>query len=156
MNKSKSKIKGLFKGVAVGFAFVMCSAFFPVNALASATTKYEGTNATLNTNRLQVGEDAKVTETRVKKGQTVTIPSAEYKYKDASGSEGKLPIKCNQENKVTVVDGRDINATVKVFYQATNDEVKINTDSTFTADRVGRYVILFPSKQSKCCSKHLW
>ncbi len=142
MDKSKSKIKGLFKGVAVGFAFVMCSAFFPVNALAKAVTNYEGTdNATLNTTRLQVGQDSVVTETRVKKGQSVTIPTANYKY-NLNGEVKELQILPNSENTVTHEE-RVITATVKVLYQATNDEVKINPDSTFVADRVGRYVILY-------------
>lgn len=36
MNKNKSKSKGIFKGVALGFAFVLCGAFFPINAISLA------------------------------------------------------------------------------------------------------------------------
>ena len=144
MNKSKSKIKGLFKGVAVGFAFVLCSAFFPVNTIAKAVDDYSGTNATLNTNRLQVGQkgtgEEATTETRVKKGQPVTIPAASYKY-NAGGKEESLEIESGKTNTKSH-DTRTITGTVKVYYQATNDEVSVE-DGKFTADRIGRYVILY-------------
>ena len=120
MVKQKSKFKGLFKGAAIGFAFIMCSAFFPVHAIASAL---EGvvTGDNIKVNSIKV--DGSSTNVTVQKGETVSIPAGEYV--DADG------------NKRTVED-------VKVFYKATNDEVNLNSDGkSFTADRVGRYTITY-------------
>ncbi len=141
MEKSKTKRKGLLKGVAVGFAFVLCSAFFPVNALMVKAADYKGEdNVVASTKTLSVGEEqngnVQTCETRVKKGETVTVPTAVYKY----GTSKTLEVKHGGENSA---DGGKITANVKVFYQATNDEVAIKSDSTFEADRIGRYVIVY-------------
>lgn len=120
MVKQKSKFRGLFKGAAIGFAFIMCSTFFPVHAIASAL---EGvvTGDDIKVNSIKV--DGSNTNVTVQKGDTVSIPAGEYV--DAEG------------NKRAVED-------VKVFYKSTHDEVKLNPDGkSFTADRVGRYTITY-------------
>ena len=42
MTKSKGKFKGLIKGVALGFAVVLCSAFFPANAARALAETWDG------------------------------------------------------------------------------------------------------------------
>ena len=82
MIKQKSKFNGLIKGAAIGFAFVLSTAFFPINAIASAVEDL--TSATgVNVNSIKVnGKDADLTVT---KGETVKIPTGEYVYKTAEG-----------------------------------------------------------------------
>ena len=55
MTKSKGKFKGLIKGVALGFAVVLCSAFFPANAARALDETWDTGDAALeNTHRIEV------------------------------------------------------------------------------------------------------
>jgi hypothetical protein len=135
MSKTKTKSKGIFKGVAVGFAFVMCSAFFPTSLVANAVNYTTANDAQLNTSRIQI--DGQNKSMSVKKGETVTIPAGEYKYKTESGKQGTLTIgeSVNEDNTV-------ITSSVNVYYTATNDKVT-TIGNTFAAERVGRYTIVY-------------
>lgn len=138
MNKTKTKSKGILKGVALGFAFVMCSAFFPAHAIASAID-YIGNDAKINANRIQV--DGQNNSVSVKKGETVTIPEGEYVYKKADGQQGTHTI------GGAVGSDNITSSTVEVFYTATNDKVSV-IGNTFVADRVGRYTIVYTVVQN--------
>lgn len=136
MDKTKTKSKGLIKGVAVGFALVLSSAFFPAHAIANAID-YVGEPAKSNTTRIEVNtgstENTQIKSINVKKGESVTIP------------EGKYYVG-NQEIKIGDVSQLNEDLTVskvEVFYKATNDKVADMVGNTFTADRVGRYSIVY-------------
>ena len=78
MVKQKSKFKGLLKGVAVGFAFIMCSAFFPAKVIAQAFDSNLADKVGVLANGIKVnGQGADIV---VKKGNTVNIPEAVYEY----------------------------------------------------------------------------
>jgi len=134
MIKQKSKFNGLIKGAAIGFAFVLSTAFFPINAIASAVEDL--TSATgVNVNSIKVnGKDADLTVT---KGETVKIPTGEYVYKTAEGKG---------THEIGSADTSTISSKVEVFYKATHDSIDVKSTEngkTFVADRVGRYTITY-------------
>lgn len=141
MTKSKSKFKGIFKGAALGFAFVLCGAFFPFNAaVALAEANWSGNDANTNTHRISVdgaveGNDYSKTVT---KGNTYTIPQGVYSN---AGSEHIIG---------TTVSGTITSSKVEILYKNTNDTV-IETISgqsafesqSFVAERIGTYTIRY-------------
>lgn len=134
MAKTKTKTKGILKGAALGFALIMAGSFFPANAIANAVDYTTGDEARLNTSRIEVnGQNESFS---VKRGQTVTIPSAEYVYKKTDGSKGTHVI-----GSGVYADGVS-NSSVKVYYKATGDEATVSSD-TFVAQEVGTYVISY-------------
>lgn len=133
MDKTKSRSKGLVKGVAVGFALMLCSAFFPAHAIANAAEYKGATEINANTTRIEVGKDANQTQNiNVKKGDTVQIPQGVYYYNGGKHTIGGAEDTTN-----------NIKSSVKVYYKATNDLVVDNVASDFVADRVGRYSIVY-------------
>ncbi len=131
MVKQKSKFKGLLKGVAVGFAFIMCSAFFPAKVIAQAFDSNLADKVGVLANGIKVnGQGADIV---VKKGNTVNIPEAVYEYKTESGKG---------EHIIGKEDESRIKSSIEVFYKDTNDKVAISGNS-FVADRVGRYTITY-------------
>ncbi len=138
MVKQKSKFKGLFKGVAIGFAFIMCTAFFPVNAIAGAVENITDRNK-ISLNSIKVnGNSADLT---VKKGDSVKIPEGEYEYKNADGQKAK--------HIIGSADESGIKSSVDVFYKATNDKISKSSDGkSFIADRVGRYTIVYTVEEN--------
>lgn len=142
MDKSKSKIKGIFKGVAVGFSFILCSAFFPANAISLAEeNNYSGTtNVNTNTNRIEVGQkNASEQSSTVEKGQSFEIPVGEYYGKSSTAHT------IGQTSS-------DITSSVVVKYQATGDTVltisnKANASEvrgqSFVAEKLGAYTITY-------------
>ena len=143
MTKSKSKTKGLFKGVALGFALVLCSAFFPVNAIARAERNFVGeTESQENTHRISV--DGAVEENdssaTVIRGDDFTIPQGVY-YNGTS-PEGHV-IGTTVSSTITV-------SKVDVIYKGTSERVietitglSSFTDQTFTATSRGTYIIRY-------------
>lgn len=140
MTKSNSKFKGLFKGAALGFALVLCSAFFPVNAVKSLAESWTGTSeAEANTHRIEVnGEDGVQNDSStVTKGDNFTIPQGEY----FSGSTPHI-IGTTASEPITV-------SKVEVIYKATNDVVKTVenqpsfTNVSFEASKLGTYIIRY-------------
>ena len=143
MTKSKSKTKGLFKGVALGFALVLCSAFFPVNAIARAERNFVGeTESKENTHRISV--DGAVEENdssaTVIRGDDFTIPQGVY-YNGTS-PEGHV-IGTTVSSPITV-------SKVDVIYKGTSERVietitglSSFTDQTFTATSRGTYIIRY-------------
>ena len=143
MTKSKSKTKGLFKGVALGFALVLCSAFFPVNAIARAERNFVGeTESQENTHRISV--DGAVEENdssaTVIRGDDFTIPQGVY-YNGTS-PEGHV-IGTTVSSTITV-------SKVDVIYKGTSERVietitglSTFTDQTFTATSRGTYIIRY-------------
>lgn len=143
MTKSKSKTKGLFKGVALGFALVLCSAFFPVNAIARAERNFVGeTESQENTHRISV--DGAVEENdssaTVIRGDDFTIPQGVY-YNGTS-PEGHV-IGTTVSSPITV-------SKVDVIYKGTSERVietitglSSFTDQTFTATSRGTYIIRY-------------
>ena len=139
MNKKKSKIKGVFKGVAAGFALIMCSAFFPANAVSALAENWEGeTKVNTNANRIQVGKEGESSTSTVKKGDPFTIPVGEYYGKSSTAQK--------------IGSSSLANSSIVVTYQATGEEV-VETISgksddeleslTFTAEKLGTYVITY-------------
>jgi len=132
MNKTKSKSKGLIKATAVGFAFMLASAFFPVHSIANAA-EYKGLDkVNNNTTRIEVGvEGQKSQSITVKKGQPVAIPQGVY-YKN-----GVSHIIGDASSQTNILKSK-----VEVYYQATSDKIAyIGND--FIAERVGRYSIVY-------------
>ncbi len=138
---NKSKTKGLFKGVALGFAFVLCGAFFPVTAIQALADDWKGSEATTNTHRIQVDGKLESNENSatVIKGDTYTIPVGEY-YSGAT----KHTIGSNVSGNITT-------SKVEVLYKATGDlitsisgvEEGSVAGNVFTASRLGTYVIRY-------------
>ncbi len=137
MAKQKSIFKGLFKGVAVGFAFIMCSAFFPTKLIAQAFDEDIANKVDFFANSIKV--DGQGADIVVKKGKTVTIPEAVYEYKTADGKA---------EHIIGKDDASAIESFVEVFYKDTNDKVDVK-DNAFVADRVGRYTITYTVKDGE-------
>lgn len=143
MNKNRTKSKGLFKGAALGFAFVLCGAFFPVNALAFAAENWTG-NSEVQTNSNRIEIDGNITENNssatVKKGDKFIIPEGEYYGK--SGTPHIIG---------TTPSGDIESSSVTVTYQATGDligEVISNQSSfgnqfSFNADKLGTYLVTY-------------
>lgn len=132
MAKTKTKFKGVVKGAALGFALIMCSAFFPANAIANAADYTDQDTAQINTTRIQVNGQGK--SFSVKRGASVSVPEGEYLYNNA-GSQGKHTIG-------SAVSGSITKSEVKVTYKATGDEVEVDKGN-FTAEKVGTYVITY-------------
>ena len=140
MAKSKSKFNGILKGVAVGFAFVLCSAFFPFNAAVSLAETLVGGDATSGTQRIEIGENEneQAYSSTVVKGDTYTIPQGSYYNGDSEHIIG------------TTISGNINVSKVEVLYEATSDVVveEISglaswTSQTFVADRIGTYTIRY-------------
>lgn len=134
MAKTKTKTKGILKGAALGFALMLAGSFFPAQAIANAVDYTTGDEARLNTSRIEV--DGQNQSFSVKRGDTVTVPSAEYVYKKADGTQGTHVIG-SKEYADTVTD-----SSVEVSYKATGDKVDV-VSNTFTAKAVGTYVITY-------------
>lgn len=141
MTKSKSKFKGIFKGAAIGFAFVLCGAFFPFNAAAALAESWQGSDATDNTQRIEIGQESgdQTFSSTVTKGDRYTIPQGVYHSNGTEHIIGTL-----------VADSGVTSSKVEVLYQATNDmvgEVISGIDSfegqSFLADRIGTYTIRY-------------
>ena len=134
MDKTKTKSKGLIKATAVGFAFMLATAFFPANAIAHAEDYVGVDKVNESTTRIEVdGENQAI---NVKKGQTVTIPEGVYVYDN--GNEHVIGSAVDPSTGIT-------SSSVEVFYKATND--KLSSADTlggqFIAERVGRYSIVY-------------
>ena len=139
MTKTKSKFKGIFKGAALGFAFVLCGAFFPFNAAISLAEDWQGSNATTNTNRISVDgavEDNEYSKT-VTKGNAYTIPQGVYSN---NGSDHVIG---------TNISGDIKSSKVEVLYKNTGDTIRSISglssfeSQSFTADRIGTYTIRY-------------
>lgn len=142
MNKTKSK-KGILKGVAVGFAFVLCSAFFPTSAVATLAEDWVGkTEVNQNANRIEVdGDSVNEASKTVKKGDNYVIPVGEYYGKSTTA---------HLIGSKTTVEG--LSSSVVVTYQATGDVVKTISDNenvsameaeSFKAEKLGTYLITY-------------
>lgn len=140
MTKSKSKIKGIFKGVALGFAFVLCSAFFPVDAVKSLAASWSGTSETeANSHRIEVNGEAGIqnSSSTVVKGDNFTIPQGEYYAGSTAHVIGTTP------------SGDITTSKVEIIYKGTNDVVRtIENQTSFTnvsfeASMLGTYVIRY-------------
>ncbi|MBE6804788.1 MAG: hypothetical protein E7379_02855 [Clostridiales bacterium] len=126
---AKTKItKSILKTAAVGFACIMCGAFFPANAMASAE---EITPANVNSISVNTGNEAsKQQSLTVKKGETVVIPAATYKYDAGSITIGEKD------------EGAKITSEVIVTEKSTGDEVVVS-GGKFVAEKVGQYVVTY-------------
>lgn len=133
MAKTKTKFKGVVKGAALGFALIMAGSFVPANAIASAVDYETGDKARLNTSRIEV--DGQNQSFSVKRGETVSIPEAEYVYKTVSNTTATHVIGGAVADSIT-------ESKVEVYYKATGDKVAENAVS-FVAERVGTYVIAY-------------
>ena len=143
MNKTSSKSKGILKATAVGFAAILCGAFFPVNALASATENWANkSEVESSANRIQINGNLEENQSSfiVKKGSTFKIPAGQYYGK--TGTAHLIG---------TTPSGTISTSAVKVTYSATGDKVldfaglsesELNNKS-FVASRVGTYVITY-------------
>ena len=140
MAKSNSKFKGLFKGAALGFALVLCSAFFPVNAVRSLAESWSGTSETeANTHRIEINGEEGIQNgsSTVTKGDDFTIPQGEY-------FSGATPHIIG-----TTVSGNITTSKVEVIYKGTNDVIRtIEGETSFTnisfeASMIGTYVIRY-------------
>lgn len=139
MTKSKSKFKGIFKGAALGFALVLCGAFFPFNAAVALAENWQGSDATNNTSRISVGAvDENEAPKTVAKGDTYTIPQGVYSN---GGTDHVIG---------TNVSGSISSSKVEVLYKNTNDVVvkaisgqASFANQTFDADRIGTYTIRY-------------
>lgn len=143
MTKSKTKFKGLLKGAALGFAVILCSAFFPLNAATALAENLEGDKALSDTYRIEVDGniDANNNSATVTKGDNYTIPVGVYQ----SATSGRHVIGTATNENITL-------SKVEVAYKATGDIVKTIsggenegavTGLEFTADRIGTYVITY-------------
>lgn len=132
MDKTKTKSKGLIKATAVGFAFMLCGAFFPAHAIANAADSITDPSKIAEISRIEVGEDGKQSQSvSVKKGEQVTIPQGVYYYKGG------------QHNIGVDSDTASITSTREVFYKATNEKVTDTAGGVFTADKIGRYTVVY-------------
>lgn len=134
MDKTKTKTKGLIKATAVGFAFMLATAFFPVNAIAHAEDYVGVDKVNENTTRIEVdGENQSI---NVKKGQVVTIPEGVYVYNN--GTEHVIGTTPAAGSGIT-------SSTVEVYYKSTNDKLSAadTLGGQFIAARVGRYTIVY-------------
>ena len=140
MTKSNSKFKGLFKGAALGFALVLCSAFFPVNAVRSLAESWSGTSEEeANTHRIEINgvDGIQNDSSTVTKGDNFTIPQGEY-------YAGSTPHIIG-----TTTSGNITTSKVEIIYKATNDVVRtIEGEASFTnvsfeASMLGTYVIRY-------------
>ena len=143
MAKTKLKNKGLFKGVAVGFALVLCSAFFPVNAInALAEQNFKGeTESQANTHRISVDGAVEENENSITviKGDDFTIPQGVY-Y-NGSNPSGHV-IGTTISDLITVSKVEIINkGTGKVL--STLSGLASFVDQTFTASELTTYVIRY-------------
>lgn len=143
MTRSKTKFKGLLKGAALGFAVILCSAFFPINAATALAENLEGDKALSDTYRIEVDGniDANNNSATVTKGDNFTVPVGVYQ----SATSGRHVIGTATNDNITV-------SKVEVAYKATGDIVRTIsggedeaavTGLEFTADRIGTYTITY-------------
>lgn len=143
MNKNKTKSKGLFKGAALGFAFVLCGAFFPVNALAFAADNWNGTGEVeSNSNRIEI--DGNITENNssatVKKGDKFIIPEGEYYGKSGTPHIiGTTPSGDIQSSSVTVT----YQATGDLIGEVISNQASFGNQFSFNADKLGTYLVTY-------------
>ena len=141
MTKSKSKFKGLLKGAALGFAFVLSSAFFPVNAISALAADFSGTDEiNTNTHRIEVDGEiaANSNSATVSTGGDFTIPVGEY-FSSAFPEGHRIGIDSIADSTISV-------SNVEVFMKYNDTPVEIKGDGEskyFTADRQGTYTIRY-------------
>lgn len=141
MTKTNKKFKGLFKGAALGFAFVLCGAFFPMNAVKTlAEQNWQGTTASEeNTHRIEVDGEIELNDNSntVIEGDEFVIPQGEYFAGTSSHIIG------------TNVSGTIDTSKVEVIKKGTNDLLMTlqNLDSfgnrSFEATESGTYIIRY-------------
>ena len=141
MTKTNKKFKGLFKGAALGFAFVLCGAFFPMNAVKTlAEQNWQGTTASEeNTHRIEVDGEIELNDNSntVIEGDEFVIPQGEYFAGTNSHIIG------------TNVSGTIDTSKVEVIKKGTNDLLMTlqNLDSfgnrSFEATESGTYIIRY-------------
>ena len=142
MTKSKSKFKGILKSAALGFAVILCSAFFPANAAVALAENFEGEHALSNTYRIEINKDTtgNSNSSIVTKGDEFTVPVGVYQ----SPTAGEHVIGTSLTSNITT-------SKVEVFY-ANGDLVKTISgvadssalqNQTFIADRIGSYKITY-------------
>ena len=126
--------KNILKGVSAGFACLMCTAFFPANAIANAIDYTDATGLT-NISRIVVnGEESKLT---VSEGEEVILPAATYTFKDTNGDASVYTITNGGQdatNKIT--------STITATYKGNGETIAVN-GGKFTAKHVGTYVVTF-------------
>ena len=138
MNNTKRKSKGLLKTIAAGFALVLSSAFFPASVVTFAENYNGESEVNSNVNRIQIGKEGENYSSKIKKGDSFTIPVGEYYGKSETAK---------------LIGSSDLaNSSITVTYKATGevvlDEVK-NKDASFLeglnfrAEKVGTYVITY-------------
>ena len=150
MIKNKTKRKCLLKGACLGFALMLCGAFFPANAISMAANWQGEDQIAQNSSRIEV--DGNISENnsslRVRKGDTFVIPQGEYKYY-AGGEQTHIIGTDTSSNGVIE------SSSVVVRYQATGEMVKSITGvsswttSEFEAQKLGAYVITYSVKTAE-------
>ncbi len=148
MIKNKTKRKCLLKGACLGFALMLCGAFFPANAISMAANWQGEDQIAQNSSRIEV--DGNISENnsslRVRKGDSFVIPQGEYKYY-ASGEQTHII-----GTDTSSTSGLITSSSVVVRYQATGEIVKSITGEAswtttdFEAQKLGAYVIIYTVK----------
>ncbi len=152
MIKSKTKIKGILKAVALGFALVLASAFFPANAVASAVDHTRDSIANNNiimtvdgSVRIDDGEEVieNSNTSQVVRGDTFYIPVGEISIGTGSTSQTHI-IGTNiaQELSSTLTQSK-----IEVSYANQVLQTIEGQDSSegfsFDATRLGTYKITY-------------
>ena len=130
MAKNKT-MKTMLKGVAAGFACMMCGAFFPATAIANAAD-FSGKDNVANSgiSRIEVNGDNK--SLTVDKGALVPVPAAKYIH-----ANGPFDITDGGKDDVN-----GITSTVKVVYKGNGETIDASSGS-FRAEKVGTYVVTY-------------
>lgn len=152
MIKSKTKIKGILKAVAVGFAFVLCSAFFPANAVALAVD-HTGDSITDNNIIMTVDGSVRIDDgeeviensntSQVVRGDTFYIPVGEISIGTGSGKETHtIGTKIKEDLSSTLTQSK-----IEVSYANQVLQTIEGQDSdkvfSFDATRLGTYKITY-------------
>ncbi len=142
MTKSKRKCKGFLKGIALGFALVLCGAFFPTNAVALAVDYIKQDN--VNKNNIYISIDGSVeanaNSSTVVKGDNFVVPEGVFSYGDGSTAKTHTIGSTISDEKITL-------SKVEVSYlgeiiKTIQGSESVNNIS-FNADKIGTYKITY-------------
>lgn len=153
MIKSKTKIKGILKAVALGFALVLASAFFPANAVALAVD-HTGDSITDNNIIMTVDGSVRIDDgeeviensntSQVVRGDTFYIPVGEISIGTGSTSQTHI-IGTNiaQELSSTLTQSKIEVSYANQVLQTIEGQDSSREGFSFDATRLGTYKITY-------------
>lgn len=153
MIKSKTKIKGILKAVALGFALVLASAFFPANAVALAVD-HTGDSITDNNIIMTVDGSVRIDDgeeviensntSQVVRGDTFYIPVGEISIgTGASSTTHKIGTTIEEDLSSTLTQSKIEVSYANQVLQTIEGQDSSSEGFSFDATRLGTYKITY-------------